>query len=208
MQLQAGRYFAHEHPETATSWGEDIICKLQENPEVMHTVIDQCMYGLVSKDAQGEAPAKKPTKFLTNSIAIKNELGMRCDKSHRHVQLMEGRALAAQRYPKGLCRTTTRGIIMQAKLDAADMMSLNVDDIKKMIQEDMDNGMNEINQIDHEPDEWKSYWDDISGEKLDAEFTKEARKEEIRGVHQMKVYEKVPMEMCLKETGKKPIGTR
>ena len=77
-----------------------------------------------------------------------------------------------------------------------------------MIQEDMDDGMNEIDQIEHEPDKWKSYWDDISGEKLDAELTKEARKEEIRGVHQMKVYDKVPMEMCLKETGKRPIGTR
>ena len=61
------------------------------------------------------APAKKPTKFLTNSTAIAGELKVRCDKSHDHQTLIGGRAAAAARYPKGLCRAICRGIVREKK---------------------------------------------------------------------------------------------
>ena len=153
-----------------------------------------------SRDAEGEAPAKKPTRFLTNRIALKQAPSMKCQGCKRHVQLVEGRASAAQEYPKALCRAATRGIIEQARLDSADMYSL--------VCRDLDDGLYDVGHIQHEPEEWKAYWDDLSGEKLDTELTKAARAEEIEGIKKMKVYEKVPISMCLSETGKRPIGKR
>ena len=199
-QLSAGRYFLHEHPKSATSWSETCMEELSSNPLVMETCIDQCAYGLMSRDKHGEAPAKKPLRFPTNSTALIQELGRLCPGCKRHVQLVEGRAKAAQHYPKQLCRAVTRGIVEQARMDSADVYSI--------VCEDLIDGLYEINHIEHEPEIWKSYWDDISGEKLDRDLTIAARREEIRGVHDMKVYKKVPIKMCISETGKRPIGTR
>ena len=76
--MESGRYFLHEHPKTATSWREPCIESLAADPTVMRTEIDQCAYGLVSKDQEGVAPAKKPTSFLTNSIGLVNSLNKKC----------------------------------------------------------------------------------------------------------------------------------
>ena len=130
---------------------------------------------------------------------------MRCQGCKRHVQLVEGRAKAAQRYPRPLCRAVTRGIIEQARMDAQELFSL---ECESFIGELCEVDANEISQIEHEPESWKSYWDDISGERLDYKLTSEARKEEIKGIHDFKVYLKAPVAMCPKETGKRPIGTR
>ena len=180
--------------------------EIAADPRVLTTTIDQCAYGLKSKDKDGEGPAKKPTKFLTNSIGIRNELMQRCPGCSRHVQLMEGRAKAAQRYPQKLCRAVTRGIVNQAKMDAADLFALEVNELVELMK--VDGTSDSMDQVEHDAEEWRSSWDDISGEKLDPKFAREARMEEIRGIHQMKVYRKVPITMCMDETGKRPIGTR
>ena len=99
-QLEAGRYFLHEHPKSATSWMEKCMKDLASDPTVMRTEIDQCAYGLVSKDKEGVGPAKKPTSFLTNSIGPVNALSKRCGGCERHVHLVEGSARAAQQYPR------------------------------------------------------------------------------------------------------------
>ena len=93
----------------------------------------------------------------------------------------------------------TRGIIEQARLDSADMYSL--------VCRDLDGGLYDVGHIQHELEEWRAYWDNLSGEKLDTELAKAARAEEIEGIKKMKVYEKVPISMCLRETRKRPIGT-
>ena len=207
-QMAAGRYFLHEHPQSATSWKENCMVDLASNPMVMETVIDQCAYGLKSKDKEGEAPAKKPTKFYTNSVAIGQELRQRCPGCERHVQLVEGRAAAAQQYPRELCRAVTRGIIQQARMDSADMYSIVCDDLADGLYDVNHINTSEVSHIEHEPEDWKSYWDDASGDVLDTQLTKAARREEIKGIHDMRVYRKVPIKMCLDETGKRPIGTR
>ena len=152
---------------------------LARDPMVLTAEIGQCAYGLTSRDAEGEAPAKKPTRFLTDSIALKQALSMKCQGCKRHVQLVEGRASASQEYPKALCGAVTRGIIEQARLDSADMYSL--------VCRDLDDGLYDLGHIQHEPEEWKAYWDDLSGEKLDTELTKAAVAEEIEGIEKMKV---------------------
>ena len=74
---------------------------------------DQCMYGLKTwgNNARRSVPAKKPTKFMTNSRTLGAELKRKCDNSHEHQPLVDGRAKAAARYPEGLCRAICRGIV-------------------------------------------------------------------------------------------------
>ena len=70
-----------------------------------------CGSGIQCKDKEGEGFAMKPTTFLTNSLEMQKTLSRKCVKGqHRHVHLMEGRASAAQVYPKGLCRAIADGI--------------------------------------------------------------------------------------------------
>ena len=62
---------------------------------------DLCMFGLTSSDRDGEAPAKKPTRFMTNSLEVFKILDKKCVGScARHVHLMDGRAKAASIYPR------------------------------------------------------------------------------------------------------------
>ena len=89
--------------------------------------------------------------------------------------------------------------MLQAEMDAADLVC-------GLCTED--GGVNSVGEVGHEEEEWLKYWDDISGRELPRELTRAARAEEIQGIKNMGVYEKVPREMCLAETGKPPIGTR
>ena len=89
LQLGEGRYFLHEHPQSAASWAEKCVADISRDPLVMRSEIDQCAYGLTSKDKDGVAPAKKPTSFLTNSIGLRNALSKKCQGCVRHVQLVE-----------------------------------------------------------------------------------------------------------------------
>ena len=93
------------------------------------------------------------------------------------------------------------GIVEQARLDAAGMVSLQCIDGEGEEQE-------EIMNVEHEQEDWRKYWDDVSGEELDASLTQAARREEIEAIHSMKVYKKVPISQCLSETGRRPVGTR
>ena len=69
----------------------------------------------------------------------------------------------------------------------------------------------DVNNVEHDDDQQhdgRHYLDDTSGSILDPKLTKEARQEEIEAIHDMIVYRKVPIALCLEETGKRPIGTR
>ena len=99
--MEQKRSFVHEHPLNATSWKLPRMQELRSRPGVYEVIGDQCMYGQVARDRNGKplGCAKKPTRFLTNSWWIAQELSRRCDGSHEHVQLLEGRAKRAAEYP-------------------------------------------------------------------------------------------------------------
>ena len=101
-QLSQGRYFLHDHPTSASSWKVKCMSDLERDPTVLTAEIDQCAYRLMSKDAEGDAPAKKPTRFLTDSVAFEQALSMKCQGCRRHIQLVEGRASSHKSAPK-LC---------------------------------------------------------------------------------------------------------
>ena len=188
----------HEHPETAASWGLPCITELLKCPEVMTVKADMCQFGMKSEDAQGVGYAKKPTRFMTNSIEMVKVLGRKCDgKSHRRVHLMEGRAKAASIYPRKLCRAVLKGTLMQMRVDRGNLASL------KCVSHE-----SEVMAVEFEDHNWQRYWDDMSGKELKGDLVRAAREEELETVKKMKVWVKVDREQCFRETGRPPIKLR
>ena len=69
---------------------------------------DMCMQGMFSQD--GTNLCKKPTKWMSNSRHILNELDVKCDGGHDHEVLLHGRAKSAAIYPVKLCKSILRGL--------------------------------------------------------------------------------------------------
>ena len=88
IQHNAGRYFLHEHPNSATSWHEESIKELCGLEGVLTVVADQCEYGLTAVGPNARGPAQKPTRFMTNAPEIVRILYKRCKGDHRHITLM------------------------------------------------------------------------------------------------------------------------
>ena len=167
-------------------------------PEVMVARADLCQFGLVSEDEKGVAPAKKPTRFMTNSLEVYKMLSKKCDgRCPRHVQLMEGRAKAASVYPRQLCRAALRGTARQMRVDRGNLMSFKCID-----------GQTEVMAVDFEQNDWQRYWDDMSGKELRGDLVRAARAEEIETIRKMRVWVKVDREQCFRETGRPPIKLR
>ena len=95
LQLDGHRHFVFEHPLSASSWKLPRLRRLRARAGVTEATVHLCMFGLVSRDSFVEAPAKKPTRILTTSTAIRDMVSRTCDKQHRHVQLVSGRAAAS-----------------------------------------------------------------------------------------------------------------
>ena len=71
---------------------------------------DMCTFEMKQEDELGTAFIRKPTKFMTNSQCIANKLEQRCPGNHRHIQLINGRAKAAEVYPEGLVKQILQGL--------------------------------------------------------------------------------------------------
>ena len=122
-QWRAGRYFLHEHPNSASSWEEQCITDLLKKEGVIRVNADQCMYGLKTHDGTREGPARKGIGFMTNSVCIADKLRKRCPNRqgqpiHQHIWLTNGRARAAQVYPEALCKAICQGLQEQLQLDS------------------------------------------------------------------------------------------
>ena len=126
-QMLKGKYFLHEHPATALSWKEDTVLALIRSPLVHTVVADQCMYGLTTP-AEGSTterlPAMKPTRFMTNSVFMRDQLSLKCDKSHVHQPLVGGRCRDAAFYPLQLVEAILQGMALTADHDAKTIASM------------------------------------------------------------------------------------
>ena len=145
LQVEAGRYFIHEHPLTTTSWATECMTKLRNCPAVYTAEAHMCAFGMQSKDKHGPGYAKKPTIFLTNPIMSARTLSRRCHDNHQHFHLMEGRARAAAIYPQELCRTICRATLEQAKAHAGYFCCIQgVDDVEE----------EHVNEVAFEEQQW------------------------------------------------------
>ena len=77
-QMRGGRYFLHEHPDFAKSWGLAEMVQLLQRPDVIRTSGDMCAHGMKATDAAGEGLVLKPTGWATNSPYIAAEVSARC----------------------------------------------------------------------------------------------------------------------------------
>ena len=111
IQIDEGRHFLHEHPAGATSWADPWVERIMEHPRVTAVVSDQCEYGLLTPDSQGEpTPAKKPTRWMSSSPHMLKRLSKRCKGLHVHQHLIGGRAKAAEDYSLDLISEIIRGM--------------------------------------------------------------------------------------------------
>ena len=185
-QYQDGRHFIFEHPKSASSWQHKDMQALAKLDGVFEVIGDQCMFGLVTKSVAGKTmPAKKRTKFLTNIPEAKTELGVMCDKSHEHQQLIAGRAKKAEIYPEGLCKAICR-TVMKLK----ERLKANLEHVFTVMSGDKDTKW--ILKLDKHTDEhgepsW-SAWDDVNRVWLDPEEVKKARQEEMTYIQDMGVF--------------------
>jgi len=200
LQMRAGRLFLHEHPAGASSWSLNAVKELLEEEGVMTTVADQCQYGLETKtqDGKGTAPARKRTRFVTNSWGISEELNKKCDGAHVHAHLIgEKRAEKAARYPKGLCEAICRGLIKEQEWredGVQKLMALKVTDRVERGEH-------------HEAEDIGYAWDDITGETLEMKEVMKARKQEMTYVREKRVWTKIPRALAIRN-GWKIIQTR
>ena len=110
-QYRRGKTFLLEHPLGSKAWREDSVNELKQRPDVYECIVDMCAYGM----QVGNLPNKKPTRFITNSEYLAQELQERCGGGHLHETLMGGLAAKAARYPQGLCSAIVRGLKKQIR---------------------------------------------------------------------------------------------
>ena len=236
MQLSGGRHFLHEHPAGARSWTTEKMAELMGDPRVGSTTTHMCQFGMTTTGKDGSVkPVRKATKFASSSPLILDEISRRCDGSHDHQRLVDGRARCAQVYPPALCAAMLRGIDRQriregttlpenlaAKLDngCAIYALHGTRDERIDLADDA-----QEEELQHESDALAAHreaawnWsqsrpsgtivrDNLTGEVLPSALVAEARAEEIQFMEQWEVWEEVSTEECLAKTGKRPIGGR
>lgn len=114
-QVAGNRYFAFEHPASASSWHQPCVQAVAAMPGVEAVVFDQCMLGLVTKVSH--TPTRKRTRVLTNCPKLALMLShFKCDRLHKHerIQGAEGgvkRSLWAQFYPLPFVKVLVDGAV-------------------------------------------------------------------------------------------------
>ena len=166
IQVSNGRLFLHEHPETAWSWKVSEVVALSQQEGVHKTTAHMCQYGMTSRDEQGTGLVKKPTTFLTNSQHIAEQLSLKCQGGHRHVQLVNGRAHKAEIYPRPLCYAMLKGLFNEL-VDRGVLHPQRV--LQQVCEEAIDEVQNDLVE----------FVDDLSGAVLDPELVLKARQEEV-----------------------------
>ena len=223
IQARHGRHFVLEHPKAAASWRRPEVLAVMQMPGARLGEVDMCAYNLRAKDAVGEGMVKKPTYLLTNSEAIHTGMCGRCCGSHRHVQLVCGRAAAAARYTPEFCRQLARCIEVEVHakrerqayhLEAATAMSSPAgfshcsSSTTAATTGCSQHGCHNLTD-EHESGEteWEQYVDDRTGRLLDPEKVRKARLAEVKTFEGMHAYVKVPRAVPIAK-GIKPIATR
>ena len=88
--------------------------------EVSTSKCDQCMYGCTAHSALNDPEpmaAMKPTRSMSNSQAVLNQLSKRCDKTHQHKPLHGKDSEETAYYPLGLINSILKVMNLQAAED-------------------------------------------------------------------------------------------
>ena len=180
IQSAAGRYFLHEHPAQASSWGESVVMGIAGMNGVQVVVGDQCQFGAVDKDS---GPIKKPTKFMTSCNGIAEALTRRCQgrggtcsrvEGGRHVLCNGKTAILAAIYPFDLCRAIFTGLKAQMECGGGmsptpvclhHLMGSDLEDDMPLNMLEARNSYGELLKLKVESEEF--FFDDLIGHQLD-----------------------------------------
>ena len=232
IQRRAGRYYLHEHPRTATSWGLKGIQRFKQYADTQFIHCNMCQFGMVTTHKGQTGLVEKATTFMTNSDEVAVRLNRRCSKTHKtehlHLPIWGKRARDAQVYPKELCKAVTEGVWAQRRADDAQLCGMDlgvlgiddsddcslsgVKDFASACLRDL-GAVEEVEPIDEQHDadidteHWQAF-DDTSGKELDAATVHKARLEEMEFMDKMGVYTVVPVSEAWTVTGKAPIRSR
>ncbi len=212
MQLDAGRYFLHEHPEWATSWKLPRIDAVLRRTGVERVRGDQCQFGAeIRSGAHRGDPVMKPTGFMTNSPMIARAVGARCggrdgwcsrSKGGRHRLCSGQHAKDAAVYPRSLCRAILRGVRDQLREDNV------LKDGCFGVQAPDEDAQVEQNLHGQAQGYSGRYRDDLTGQVLKDKLVHEARTNELEFFHAKNVWLKVPKSEVRARGGRQPISVR
>lgn len=197
-QHRAGRRFVFEHPATASSWKLPCLQKLAELKGMYSVDFNMCCFGMkVTKPDGKTGMVLKQTRVYTNSESIDSLLDRRCSKDHDHIPLIGGLAKQAAIYTKELCDAMIDGIVME-EMHANESVEMGM-----MALTDMCDPL-------EEQEIQESMWgiDDVSGEWINPNLIKGARRDEMEGFKEHKVYHHVLRAQAAKDTSGKFIGVR
>ena len=157
VQTEAGRYYVHEHPATASSWNEREIQNLARQENVEKVTSDLCMFGLTTRGSTPEerVAAQKRTIFMTNSPEMARALDRRCDGGHRHQHLVQGRAKQSEEYTDELCQAMCIGVKNQVKWDKTQT--------KCLLTVKSSDKVGEVPEEEYVHEDAKWAWDDVTG---------------------------------------------
>merc|ERR1712005_94964 len=113
-QIQAGRHFIAEHPQSSDLWQLPIWREIAQHCSVARVLVHQCMAGL--KGRRSGIPVMKPTEFWASDPLLVQYLhGLRCDGRHQHAALdcpkgaPGDKVKDAARWPPRLCHLIAKG---------------------------------------------------------------------------------------------------
>ena len=204
-QHRQGRFFLHEHPKPSSSWDEPEIQRLMAMDGLFVVTSPMCKWHMMSEDGQGVGFVKKETQWVTNSEEVAKIIEGRCNGTHRHVHLINGRARHAQVYPPKLVSAILKGIRNELRKRG------ELNQLKESTAGPSPDGTNNEPTEDLQPifeevnGHGGPYYDSVTGIALDPVSVQAARKEEMKWVLKQDLYEVVDEEMCYQETGKGPI---
>ena len=218
VQIDAGRYFLHEHPATAASWREEPIEDVLAHEDVECVVGDRCQYG--QEDGEGN-PVKTPTKFPTNSSEVLKALSKKCHGREgrckrpgggTHVKAQGSVTAGTAIYSFGMCKAILVGFRNQLRVDGRLVLGIVGVQRPEETMSDVDlmhiyraQG-NEVELDSAEQDE--VFTDAIAGQRLNAELVRAARREELEYFAAKNVYKKVPRRKAMELQGKPPITVK
>ena len=220
MQIAGKRHFVHEHPERSKAWDMPEVKQFLMRQEVGLTTLHMCAFGMTGRDELGEAPVQKATRVMSSSPEVLKRISRRCanetceePKRHRHVHLVQGRAKAAQVYPRKFGECVCEGIAAQKRLDSLGLMTrpaMTVGEMNQHARLVATVGAGECPAATlHENDgNGMVAFDDVSGQALNPALMLAARRDEMKYFRDMGVYEKVDVAESWSETGKAPIAVR
>ena len=207
FQMKSGRHFIFEHPREASSWADPELAALMHDNSVEVVDLDQCTYGLETKDEAGMGPVRLPTRLLTNTKTARDVLSKRCNHQHRHVQTLDNNVKLSKEYPEELCRA----ILETLRLERGDEVRSDHLEVSGGFCGGLDKDENlEIKDELHEEveDLTPQWFDDRTGQPLDPAKVRLGRAREYEKLTQREVYEPVLRTNAMKSKDAKFIRTK